>query len=369
LESRILRITEALEQWSTFDRIFVVGMQTEGRPQVQTISDRRQLILTRPWMRSSPRLVPRLARFLSWYIVTIWRFGREPVACVNCHSLSTLPLGWLLKRISGAKLIYDPHELETETLGMRGMRRVLAKWTEAIFIRSADAVVVVGPKIAEWYASRYAGIAPATIRNLPKTPYQPQRSNLFRERLGIPNHELVFFYQGLLEESRGVDLTLAAFARVPKNRHVAFLGSGRKESAIRACALKHPNIHFLPAVRPEEVRNYTRSGDVGLCLIEPDCLSYYYSLPNKLFEYVVSGVPVIATKLPELSAIAETAGCGWTVDNDPEALAELVSNISDRDIAERRRRCVEWALGNTWEKECETLKLIYGRLGFAAPAA
>ncbi len=367
VESRIVRITKALEGWSSFDHIVMVAMQNDGQPASQGVSDRRRVVRTRPWFSNSRQLLLRLVRFLSWYIVTLRRFRGERIACVNSHSLSTLPLGWAFKKLYGAKLIYDTHELETETLNMKGLTRILAKIVERIFIGSADATIVVGPKIADWYSGRYPGINPAVVRNLPQETYQPTRRDLFRERLGIPAEALVFFYQGQLSEGRGVETTLAAFARVPPDRHVVFLGFGPKEAAIRAASAHHPNVHFLPAVPPDQVRNYTQSGDIGLCLIEPDCLSYFYCLPNKLFEYIGTGVPVIATKLPELSAVIDSAECGWTVDNDSEALAQLISRISWSDLPSRSENCIRWTAENNWEKECEVMQLLYSRLGFAPP--
>ncbi|UYN97236.1 MAG: N-acetyl sugar amidotransferase [Enhydrobacter sp.] len=365
-ESRIFRITEALDKWSLFDRIFIVGMQDGAAPSHQSMGGRREIVRIRPSFRNSRNLFLRLARFISWYYRTMQTFRHEPIACVNSHSLSTLPLGWMLKRVTRAKLVYDTHELETETLNMRGARRWLAKLTEALFISSADAVVVVSPKIAEWYAARYPGISPLVVRNLPQELYAPGRLDLFREHFGIPSDALVFFYQGLLDEGRGIDVILDAFARVGADRHVVFLGFGSQESLIVEYAHKHTNIHFMPAVPPNQVRKYTSSGDVGLCIGQPVCLSYIYSLPNKLFEYMGSGVAVVATKLPEIAKVIESSGSGWTVENDSEHLARLVETISREQAVQRGTKGAQWTKLNTWEKECEVLKSVYDKLEFTA---
>ncbi len=367
LESRILRITEALQRWSTFDSISIVGMQDGRLPVRQRIDDRREIVRVKAPFQNSQWLPQRLARFVGWYARCFMQFQNAPVACISCHSLSTLPLGWLLKVRTGAKLIYDTHELETETINTKGLKRVLAKATEAVLIRSANAVVVVGPKIAEWYRQRYVGLAPVVVRNLPESEYNAERLDLFRELLGIPKDELVFFYQGILDNGRGVDTTLAAFISAPSDRHVVFLGFGPKSEAIRQHAKRHSNIHFLPAVPPNRLRDYTRSGDVGLCLIEPACLSYVYCMPNKLFEYLGSGVPAIVTALPELSTIVNGNQCGWTIENDAQELSQLVASIAREDIVARGMRGLRWAENNTWENECETLKAVYECLGFVTP--
>ncbi len=364
LESRIFRVTEAIREWSIFDRVVIAGMHDGSLPKHQRLADGREIVRVASPIPSSRWLPARLARFITWYAGCAWRLGRLPLACVNCHSLSTLPLGWLLKILTGAKLVYDTHELETETVTAKGAKRLLAKATEATFIRAADATIVVGPMIAEWYRRRYPGLEPVVVRNLPETGYRPERLNLFRERLGIPAEALIFFYQGLLEAERGIDVVLDAFTRVPADRHAVFLGLGTKEGRIREFAKAHANIHFLPAVPPDQVRNYTRSGDIGLCIGQPACLSYSYSLPNKLFEYMGSGVPALTTKLPEMAMLIEAADCGWTIDNDSEALARIVTSITREEAVRRGINGGRWTEANTWAKECETLKSVYDRLGF-----
>jgi len=367
LESRIFRITEALDAWSTFDRIAIVGMGDGVLPPHEKLSGRREIIRVKTWVGNSRLLPIRMARFLSWYFMTILTFHRQPLACVNCHSLSALPIGWLLKKLTGAKLIYDTHELETETINSFGIKRWLAKRTEAAFILAADEIVVVGPKIGDWYRAHYPGVQPVVIRNLPENDYVATRLDLFRQRLGIPATSLIFFYQGILDRGRGVGITLDAFAKTAPDRCVVFLGFGPQSEHIAEYSRKYPNIHLLPAVPPNELRNYTRSGDVGLCLIEPKCLSYVYSLPNKLFEYMGSGVPVIAAKLPEMSAIVEAAECGWTVENDSDALRRLVASVTRQDLAARGARGARWTSENAWANESEKLKKLYARLYFTKP--
>ena len=364
VESRIFRVTEAVQQWSIFDRVTILGIHDADLPTRQLMSDGREIVRITTPFRNLRWLPARILRFLAWYVGCILHFRRARIACVNCHSLSTLPLGWCLKIFTGAKLVYDTHELETETVTTTGTKRLLAKVTEALFIRFADATVVVGPKIAEWYRQRYPGLEPVVVRNLPESNYQPARLDLFRERLPIPPDAMVFFYQGVLDQGRGVDTALAAFAAAPSDRHVVFLGFGPKSEVIQEFAKRHKNIHFLPAVPPHALRDYTRSGDVGLCLIEPVCLSYFYCMPNKLFEYLGSGVPAIVTELPELEEVISAGRCGWTVPNDAQELAKLVGSITRQEAAERGMHGVHWTTLNTWEKEREVLKSLYERLGF-----
>lgn len=362
LESRIFRCTNAMRHWSVFDQIVLVGVQGKGLPPEQRLDGLRTVVRIASSFSDSRSLPKRIARFASWYMGVIRRFQHEPIACVNCHSLSTLPLGWVLKRLTGAKLIYDAHELETETIERKGLGRRLAKLTEALFISSADAMIVVGPRIAEWYRRRYPGLRPTVVRNLPETLHSEGRFDLFRQRLGIPKGRLIFFLQGVLAQGRGVETALAAFSQARSDRHLVFLGYGPLTPLIQEHARLHANIHYLPAVPPDQLRQFTQSGDVGLCLTEPGCLSYAYSLPNKLFEYLGSGVPAIVTDLPEVATVMQASGAGWTVENDAKSLLELVDSITCEDAQARGDKGRSWTRENSWEKESESLKGVYAGL-------
>jgi glycosyltransferase involved in cell wall biosynthesis len=101
---------------------------------------------------------------------------------------------------------------------------------------------------------------------------------------------------------------------------------------VRKYASDFPNIHFHPAIKPSEILSYTCSADVGLSIIENSCLSYYYSLPNKFFEYIAAGVPVIASDFPDMSAIVNEHKVGWTVDVNEEALSNLIAKLTDVEL-------------------------------------
>jgi glycosyltransferase involved in cell wall biosynthesis len=276
-----------------------------------------------------------------------------------------LPLCVALKLVTGAKLIYDAHELETETPTLFGFRKWLAKVSERLLIRFSDAVIVVGPAIAQWYRAAYPGMNPKVVRNLPEFPDEPHRTDLFEGLLALPESAVVFLYEGQLCAGRGIEATLEAFSRAPADRHVVFLGFGPYTNLIKDASDRFSNVHLLPAVPSSELRKYTMAGDVGLCLIEPNCLSYTYSLPNKLFEYLGAGLPVIATKLPELLQVVDGMGAGWTVSNDADELLHLIRSITRENIQERRERALDWTRHNSWQGERLVLKSVYEDLGFA----
>src|SRR5690606_29052144 len=103
------------------------------------------------------------------YLEYCWRvfffYRKKNIKVVNVHSLGLLPLGYVLKKLYKAKLVYDAHELETETNGSKGFRQKLSKWLEKKLIHKADMTLVVSESIADWYANEYNIARPPVVLN------------------------------------------------------------------------------------------------------------------------------------------------------------------------------------------------------------
>jgi glycosyltransferase involved in cell wall biosynthesis len=128
---------------------------------------------------------------------------------------------------------------------------------------------------------------------------------------------------------------------------------------IKECEKEFHNIHFHTPVKPEQVLHYTSSADIGVSLIENTCLSYYYSLPNKVFEYLLSGLPMIVSEFPEMGKFVDENNCGWKVKVDSRALVKLIESISHEDIFEKQNSVLKCKDNYGWHKEEEALLRIY----------
>ena len=94
---------------------------------------------------------------------------------------------------------------------------------------------------------------------------------------------------------------------------------------------------FLPPVPSEKLPEITVDADMGFILFRNTCLNHYYSLPNKLYEYMMAGIPVIASGFPELKAVIEQTGCGITVDPEsPAQIFSAVKELSENPAARQR---------------------------------
>lgn len=356
----MLKISQTLAEHDVFEEICLIGISTSGKEERVPLGPKRS-VWRIPGKRSKPAGTIGKALHILLWSRNVWRALRSarPV-CVNAHSLSVLPLGVLLKRIHGAKLVYDTHELETETSASRGLRRYLSKVAERLLIRHVDEVSVVNETIAGWYRDEYGLPRVHVVRNVPPIRVGlPNRLGSLRKGLGIPSDSLIFLYQGVISDGRGIARLLEVFATGAPDRHVVFMGYGQLEDSVRTASARHSNIHLQPAVPPEQLASFTADADVGLSLIESISLSYYYCLPNKLFEYLSAGLPVIASDLPCMREVILKYRCGWTVSANGTSLATLVSTIGHADVQRLRPNALAVQDDYNWEREVPALLAMY----------
>lgn len=363
-ETRILKVTHTLTARDLVDRVLVVAKSGRGLPREAQIDARRSVVRVEALLPDR-NFWFKVLRFVEWSFRAFWRLRHESVGMVNCHSLSVLPLCVAVKLWHRAILVYEPHELETETATFVGPRQKVAKWVERGLIKHASRVIVVSKSIADHYRRDYElPDDPVVVMNVPElaSGASGRANRTLRDRFGIPDDDLVFMYQGALEEERGVAQLMQAFQRVSPRKHVVFMGFGSAEPAIREAALVHSNVHLHPPVPPGDVMRYTSGADIGIALLAADCENHRCALPNKLFHYLHAGLPVIVSDLPEMGRLVSGYSCGWRVDNSPEAIARCVEALNSDAIAEARDGALRAAGELHWGKEADILEAIYRNL-------
>jgi glycosyltransferase involved in cell wall biosynthesis len=361
-EARMERICRFVSSQGLFDRVVMTGVSTPERGVTEQLGSIEAVRLPRNGF--GPALLRKITHTLSWMRAVWIYWADQPVRCINAHSVAVLPLAVLMKRRHHAPLIYDTHELETESGGSRGAKRLIYKVIERALIQQCDVVSVVSDSIAEWYARAYRIPRPMVVRNIPDRPgvLPTAKPRLWRDKFGIEDEELIFLYQGLLSPGRRIERLIRVFSRARPDRHLIIMGYGPLETLVGEAAAKHQNIHYAPAVPPAEVLSYTACADIGLVGVERACLSYYYSLPNKLFEFLFSGLAVMAPDFPEIRAIVAAHGCGWILRDSDEDWEALVNSLDFEKVKEARRRVPTAVKNYSWKKEQVTLGEIYARL-------
>jgi glycosyltransferase involved in cell wall biosynthesis len=356
-ESRILREACSLSRLALFDRIDLVGVGREGLPALEDLQDNIRIV--RIGQRSGDRLIGKLRRTGDWTRAVYQRYRDDKLGCINCHSIATLPLGVLLKRATGARLVYDAHELETETNGLGGVRKCLTRWAERALIRHADHCIFVGQAIEQWYVRKYALRNVTVLYNCP-----PRRSvnpaDYFRKAYSIDAGMPIFLYQGFIGEGRGIRNLVEAFAGLAGRAALVVMGYGPLADWIAGEAARHGGIHYHPAVAPERLLDYTAAADFGLSVIEATSLSYEYCMPNKLFEYVMARKPVLVSPTREQSEFVRRHGIGEvTSDASAAAIRDGVLRLLTRDQRVLQDALVRTADEYCWEGQEAKLEIVY----------
>lgn len=288
----------------------------------------------------------------------------------HAHDLDAL---WPSARAAarrGAHLVYDSHELfvEQSSLVHRPGIRGFWRWLERRLIRRVGRVLTVSSTIADSLQRTY-GLeqAPVLVRNLP--PFrEPVAGEGLRQALGLlGDREPLVLYQGGFLTGNGLDDQITAMGRIEEGRLV-LLGSGPTEESLRSQVTTlglHDRVRFLPRRPFPELHALTCGADIGLCVIRPTGSSFLWSMPNKLFEYMMAGLPVVAGDTPEIRRVIEETEAGVVVDPaDPEAIAEAIRELLT-DLP-RRRRMGEAALRHAerycWEREVPRLLQAYEQL-------
>ena len=192
------------------------------------------------------------------------------------------------------------------------------------------------------------------------------RSGL-RSRVGIPPDVPIALYQGMFYPHRGLE-NLVEAARAFRRAHLVFMGWGVLLDALRDLVRERgvaDRVRFTEGVPMGELLSFTAGADVGLIPYRNVGLNNYYTSPNKLFEYCAAGVPVAASRFPELTRIVEGMEIGRTFDPErPEEIAAAVNAIVDDPSEHARYHANAVAAGRqfTWEIESKKLIEVYASL-------
>lgn len=279
----------------------------------------------------------------------------------HCNDLNTLPCVIAIKKLknSFAKIVYDAHEYETERLVYGKIKSFMAKILESHLIKYVDTTFCVSKSIADIYVKDYKIKQPALILNSPLLQINKMKNNIFREKFNIKEDQKIFIYQGRLTKGRGIENILDAFLLYPKHV-VIFMGFGVMSVRILKYMKKAKNIFLHEPVPFEDIIKYSNSADYGLCMIDDICLSYYYSLPNKLFEYMMADIPVIASNIPELKNFTQNHKVGVVAkDKTVESLSEAIEEITKLDYNKLKENIEKIKPLYSWEVQEKILLLEY----------
>lgn len=292
-------------------------------------------------VRQNPlrRFMADLQRDIPWEMKLRREAVRADADVYHANDLDTLEICALAAEKNGAKLVYDSHELWLESskylFRTNPLKQLRLKFIEKSYIGKADAVIAVTPLRARKMMDMYREMKKVhVIVNLPERIQPLPEKGLLRRKIDADKDTVLILYQGVLTTGRGLEQLLKA-AEALKHKKVCFVfvGMDAMSGALQRIAEKMNlgnRVVFLPPVPSEELINYTVDADIGVILFGNVCLNNYYSLPNKLFEYMMAEVAIVSSAFPELSKVIESVNCGVTVDpNHIEGIVDAVVDLAD----------------------------------------
>lgn len=358
-DSRVLKISKTLGKSGA--NVTVFAMHNEGLAEFseeEFFTTQRVKLSSRKW---SKRRIIQVVKYIEFIFRTFSR--TKGYDHIHCNDLNSLPIGVMRKLVSSkVKLIYDAHEYETEVNGVKGIEKVIVKVMEKLLIRFADKVITVSDSIAEEYLKLYNIDKPNLVLNCPSY-VDIKKKNLFRELFDIHPEQKIFLYQGALQKGRGIEIILDAFQRLEgESKVLVVMGYGELEGLVKATSYTNSNIFFQPAVKPEVLLDYTSSADFGISFIEDSCLSYRYCLPNKMFEYIMAGLPVLVSNLVEMKKFVEDASVGVVSSaNTVEAFVTSLKEFELLDYSKLQENVEKVKKEYCWEtQEVELMKVYEG---------
>jgi len=357
-DSRILKELKSIAKMTDYS-VCGIGIASD---KATNIFEKEQnfTVITIHLFSSVLKMFPRPIRYAftmaEMTVRLIWKSLSQRPDIIHCHDTMALPAGILVKLITGAKILYDAHELESNK---NGQTRILSKATLAIEKKCwpyVDHLISVSDSILEWYNINLGVKTNTLILNSPIIrSSELKHSKYFHKLYGIETTKLVFVYLGILGNGRGIELILDAFCEEKIESHVVFVGYGELEKTIRDKAKVQSNIHLHEAVPHEDVVSIVKSADVGLCLIENVSLSDYYSLPNKLFEYAFAGLPILTSDFPDLSKLVHRYNLGKVCSLNLRALICIIKEMELYPLERLSADLTE--LG--WQRQAEKLVSAY----------
>lgn len=283
---------------------------------------------------------------------------------IHCHDTLVLPLCALVKFFTKSKLIYDAHELESNKNGTSKIGGRLTLFVERTLWGAVDGFITVSNSILDWYSENVGfKVNAKVILNSPITPSTGcfKDSNYLRERFAIPADKKIFIYVGILGEGRYIEDLVKIFQNASISSHLVFVGYGKLERFLNEVTAYQSNIHLHEAVIHDKLIPIISSADVGLCLLPNVSLSDYYCLPNKFFEYVFSGIPVISSDMPEMSSLISCRNLGVTCELNYESIIDTVVMLENEQVN------VDFDFEDiedlSWNAQVEKLILLYSDIG------
>jgi glycosyltransferase involved in cell wall biosynthesis len=304
--------------------------------------------------------------YANYNLRLFWFLLSKKTTYLLANDLDTLLANAWIKRLKPKTvLVYDAHEYFTEVPEIQNKPTVkrIWQWIEHHSLPKVDHFYTVNQSIADLYQKKTA-IPVKVVRNISDSKaFSLQYS---KAELGLPENKNIVIIQGAgINIDRGAEEAVEAIKLV-EGAVLIFVGDGDVIPS-----LKHKvnaenlsdKVLFFPKQPYEKLMNYTLHADVGLSLDKASNLNYQLALPNKLFDFIHAGIPIISSNLIEIKKIITAYEIGLIINNhNPIEIASKITQILTNSHLKStfKENCKKAANDLTWQKETTVLETIYG---------
>ena len=292
--------------------------------------------------------------FKYFYYVKKFINKLKPDVIIASDLYSMIPISQNSNK-NNSKIIYDSREIYTQLGGLvnRPLVQKLWSWYEKKYISKVNCVLANAEIDKAYLYALYPDVHIEMIKNLPgKSFLQPKKIDL-KELLCLNKKHKIIIYQGKFHNGRGIRFAIKCMSSL-KETVLVLIGDGPMKVKYIQCAKQYnmeERVFFVDTVPYEELANFSNSAYIGLSLIQPISKSYENALPNKLFEYAISGLPIICSNLEAMNEMVSCYNCGIAISPSSEkefidAYQMICNNYNEYILDEDKQNHLLWNIQN-----------------------
>lgn len=298
----------------------------------------------------------------------------EKADVIVAHDLPQLPAAALAACYHKSFLVYDSHEIFPESIGQNKILTDELSKIDKLLANRVDRFITVNESLADYFKEKYGVKRPDVILNCPaihKTSFPIKKTNIIRENLNIPNSKKILLFQGnLYRVTRNLENLVSAMGKIMSNDVVlVIMGNDRgiKNDLIELAQSNktlNSKVYFHDGVPGAELLKYSASADVGVIPYSgKSTLNNYYCTPNKLFEFIAAGVPILANSLPELNRFVSDENFGINMPMDTaDEITIAIDAMFSADIEEYKKNLEQKNKKLIWDIQGKKIVKIYNEL-------
>ena len=280
------------------------------------------------------------------------------------NDLDTILPNYFISRLKGIKMIFDSHEYFTETPELVHRPKVQQVWKriEGFTVPKLNEMITVCGSIADLFQEKY-GVKVHVIRNIPPRKALPPKGD--KEALGLPTDKHLLVLQGSgINIQRGAEELVQAMPLLD-NCFLMIIGGGDVLPILKQMVVDleiTDRVRFFPRMTYQGMMAHTQLAELGFCLDKDTNLNYRFSLPNKLFDFIQAGVPIVASHLTEIEKIIRQYDLGLFIENhEPATIAATIREALSDGVrrAQWKQNLRIAAQDLCWENEEQKLLEIY----------